>query len=351
MRRWRIDVTIGVLMCAVPACTPAGSDEKTMGQTANRIELNHYQKSKRVDVTIDGKPFTSYLYIDRPRKPVLYPIRSARGTLVSRGYPAVPRKGERTDHPHQMGLWLNYGHVNGLDFWNNSEAIPVDKRGGYGVIRHTGVTKMAGGDKTAELAVTAEWTGQGGKAILREATTFVFSGDTHRRCIDRTTTLTAAAGDVSLADNKEGLLGLRVARQLEQPGVKPAEKAAAAADGVNGRYHSSRGLDGDAVWGTRAEWVKLAGKIGDETVSVVIFDHPSNPGAPTYWHARGYGLFAANPLGQKQMSGGKETLGFKLSAGESATFRYRVLIDSRDELPDTALHEEYRQFAGTRDGL
>ena len=69
-----------------------------------------------------------------------------------------------------------------------------------------------------------------------------------------------------------------------------------------------------------------------ETISIAIIDHPKNPGYPTYWHARGYGLFAANPLGQKAFSGGKEELNLTLKQGEKAVFRYRIIIHSGDIL-------------------
>src|SRR5918992_3671337 len=77
---------------------------------------------RRVDILIDGKSFTSYIYPEKLQKPVLYPIRSARGALVTRGYPLDPRPGERTDHPHHIGHWFNFGDVNGFDFWGHSNA-------------------------------------------------------------------------------------------------------------------------------------------------------------------------------------------------------------------------------------
>src|ERR1700736_6340885 len=87
------------------------------------VEVKVNEAARRVDVTIDGRPFTSYIWPSTLKKPVLYPLRSARGTLVTRGFPLDPRQGERVDHPHHVGLWLNHGDVNGLDFWNNSDAI------------------------------------------------------------------------------------------------------------------------------------------------------------------------------------------------------------------------------------
>jgi hypothetical protein len=96
--------------------------------------------------------------------------------------------------------------------------------------------------------------------------------------------------------------------------------------GVTGLYTSSEGKKGDEVWGTRGKWTILSGIIGDKPITIAILDHPNNPGYPTYWHARGYGLFAANPLGQKAMSDGKQELNFALEPRQSVTFKHRVLI-------------------------
>ena len=81
-----------------------------------------------MDITIDGKPFTSYIWPTSLKKPVLYPLITDDGITVTRGYPLEPRAGERVDHPHHAGLWFNYGNVNGFDFWNNSDAIKPEDR-------------------------------------------------------------------------------------------------------------------------------------------------------------------------------------------------------------------------------
>ena len=106
-------------------------------------------------------------------------------------------------------------------------------------------------------------------------------------------------------------------------------------------------MEGDAVWATRANWMKLYGEINGEKIAVVIFDHPENAGYPTYWHARGYGLFAANTLGQKIFSKGKEELNFSLEKGQSATFRYRLAVFS-GEPAVKELHEMAKEFAATK---
>jgi hypothetical protein len=293
---------------------------------------------RRVDVLVGGRPFTAYVWPTSLKKPVLYPLRTATGTVVTRGYPLEPRAGERVDHPHHAGLWFNYGDVNGLDFWNNSTAIKDADAPKMGTIVHRAIRSTASGPGEGTLAVTTEWVDARGTPLLREDATFVFRARNDLRSIDRITTLTALDQPVSFTDNKEGVIGMRVARQLEHPTTTPEKFTDASGrptttpvldnTGVTGAYLSSEGKAGDAVWGTRARWTTLAGTINGEPVRIAMFDHPNNVGYPTYWHARGYGLFAANPLGQKAMSNGKEELNFKLQPGQSTTFRHQVLIMS-----------------------
>jgi hypothetical protein len=78
---------------------------------------------KQVAVLYNNKLLTAYCWYDSIKKPFLFPINTLDGVTVTRGFPLAPRDGERTDHPHHVGLWLNYESVNGLDFWNHSTAI------------------------------------------------------------------------------------------------------------------------------------------------------------------------------------------------------------------------------------
>ena len=233
-------------------------------------------------------------------------------------------------------LWFSYGNVNGVDFWNNSSAIKPEDAPKMGTILHRAVNGSSSGGGRGTLDVTTDWVDARGRALLTERVQFIFSAQPDFRAIDRITTLTARDEAVVFTDDKEGLIGMRVARGLEHPS-KTAEKftdasgrptAVAVLDntGVTGLYRTSEGLEGDAVWGTRARWASLTGTVAGEPVRIAMFDHPRNPGFPTYWHARGYGLFAANPLGQKVFSNGKEQLDYRLAPGQAVTFRHQVLI-------------------------
>ncbi len=342
-----------IFVCLIAVALLAGA--AAAGQAAEKgVRLVRDDAKQRVDVFVDGQPFTSYIYPATLKKPVLYPLRSAGGALVTRGFPLDPRPGERVDHPHQVGVWFNYGDVNGFDFWNNSDAIKPDERAKMGTIVHKAVTAVRSGADKGELETDMDWIGGDGKPLLREHTLFVFRGGEGWRSVDRITRLEALDQRVALTDNKEGVLGIRVARQLEIPSDKPEVFTDAAGrattvktmdnTGISGDYLTSEGKKGEAVWGTRGRWCVLSGRVGDEPVSIAILDHPSNPGFPTYWHARGYGLFAANTLGQKALSGGKETLNYAIEPHASATFRYRILILS-GPAPAGRIESAYKDFA------
>src|SRR6185436_2774737 len=161
------------------------------------------EAAHRVDVTVDGKPFTSYIWPTTLKKPVLYPIRTATGTLVTRGYPLEPRKGERVDHPHHVGLWFNHGDVNGLDFWNNSDDIEAERRPKMGTIVHRRVVETKNGSDRGELKVESDWMTPDNVTLIREETQFVFSGTKDPRTIERITHLTARDRRVVFRDNKE----------------------------------------------------------------------------------------------------------------------------------------------------
>lgn len=331
------------------------STKKTQQGKGPDVTFVNNEAENRIDVMIDGKLFTTYQWPDNVCKPVLFPLLTSAGTTITRGFPIAPRPGERTDHPHQIGMWLTYGNVDGLDFWGNgSQGLGTTNANG-GVIKHLKVDNLSSGKGEGFMITSESWVDSTGTELLSEKTEYHFIADGSTRIIDRITTLTASSKDVSMPDTKEGMFGIRVARQLELPSKdevtltdaqgNPTTIKVMSNEGVTGNYKSSEGVTGDAVWGTRAKWMDLYGNIGEEKISLVICDHPKNQSYPTYWHARGYGLFAANPLGVKDFTQGKEELNFSIPAGKSTTFRYRVIISSGAHLSDSEINAYADDFA------
>jgi hypothetical protein len=315
-----------------------------------RVVANEAQR--RVDITIDGQPFTSYIWPTSLKKPVLYPLMTDEGITVTRGYPLQPRPSERVDHPHHAGLWFNYGDVNGFDFWNNSDAIKFEDRHKMGSIEQKRIASAKSGADRGELVVDSVWITGEGKPILAETTRYVFTRRPHVRIVDEVVTLKALDRAV-FHDDKEGVLGLRVANWLESPEEKGGElrdgsgrvtKVEGASPGASGVYLTSESAKGGAAWGTRGRWCALTGHTDGHTVTIAILDHPGNPGYPTYWHARGYGLFAANPLGRSIFDPKQPPFNFTIEKDQTATFRYRILLGSQ-EVGAEELNREADAFA------
>jgi hypothetical protein len=317
------------------------------------IAFVNKEADKKVDVMIDGKLFTSYCWYDNVFKPVLWPVYTSAGTEITRGFPLKPRAGERNDHLHQIGIWLNYGNVDSSDFWGNGSTGKRSPNGGE--IKHLKVEKLTGGNGEGTMITEESWIDKSGKKLLTEKTEYHFIASGSTRIIDRITTLTATGKTVTFKDTKEGMFGIRVARQLELPSKdnaalidaqgKPSTVKASSNEGVTGNYRSSEGVTGEAVWSTRAKWMDLFGSIGNEKISIVVCDNPKNQSYPTWWHARGYGLFSANPLGGNDFTQGKTVVNFTIPAGKSTTFRYRVIVNSGAYLTDSENNAYAADFA------
>lgn len=330
---------------------------QVQAQSINKVTISKVTDEKKIDVLINGKFFTSFLYNDSIEKPVLYPIATVEGTMITRGFPFNTKPNDPTDHPHHLGLWFNFENVNGLDFWNNSYAIASNKKSAYGWIKTDKILSTQSGEK-GMLSYHANWNNQQNEILLEENTLFEFSEVGHKRVIDRMTTLTAKI-PVTFKDAKDGLLGLRLSHELQIPTDKDQKftddkgnitivKGGTDKE-ANGNYITSEGKMGDSAWSTRAAWCKVFGKMNNDSVSVVIIDHPKNTNYPTFWHARGYGLFAANPLGENIFTNGKSAKNLTLKVGESVTFRYRVVIDEgKNSISEKQINKFRDDFVKTK---
>lgn len=327
----------------------------TMSQASRKqkVEFKDLPDQQKVEVWIGGKLFTAYIYPDNMEKQSLYPIATASGKCITRGYPFHPRPFERTDHPHHVGLWFNFGNVNGLDFWNNSFAIKPEDKPKYGTIKFNKITGQNPAKGT--LVTSADWVDHNGKVLLGEEATFVFEGDESTRTIERITRLTARQ-KVTFDENKEGLIGLRVDRAFEEPSQKPEQFLDAQGnvtqvpimnnEGVNGVYRNAQGIRGGDVWSKRSAWVALRAEKEGEIITIAILDHPKNINYPAWSHARGYGLFATNNLAGRAVDKNAQPVKVELQQGQSIVFRHKVVIGG--DLTDQQLNKMAGEFKSSK---
>ncbi|MGI9239748.1 MAG: PmoA family protein, partial [Verrucomicrobiales bacterium] len=270
--------------------------------SAQEAAVSIKSKPDRATVRIGDSPFAELLFGADRAKPVLYPVFGPHQVRMTRDFPFKDStKGEKHDHPHHESLWYTHGDVNGISFW------------------HLG--KDAGTIKQTELAVDGdtistsnEWLSPKGKRVCTDQRKMKFSAlPGGARLIDFTVTIEASDGDVKFGDTKEGSMGIRTNPLLRTD--KGAEVA------------NSAGQKGKAIWGKPAKWVNYQSKIDGNPVGVAIFDSPNNPRHPSTWHARDYGLVAANPFGAHDFSGAKKGAGdLTIKSGESVTFHYAFVF-------------------------
>lgn len=318
---------------------------------AQTVKVIANEAKKRVDVEIDGKLFTSYRWEERIRRPVLLPIISANGAFITRGFPIETRTGETIGHPHQVGMSFSYGDINGFDFWNNSPFRSAKELERMGQIVHRKILKIKSGKNRGELLAESDWILPDGKKILTETTKYIFRAKGKTRWIDRETVLTANDETVVFGDNKEGLFAVHLTRELQQENQISAKitdekgniSVAETGENLTGKYLNSEGLTDDKIWGTPGKWASVSGKIGNEEITVAVFDSPKNHNFPSFMMVRGYGLLALNPFGRKAFEPKSEARKFVLEPKKSIEFRHRLLILPEKAKPET-IEKEYQKF-------
>ncbi len=273
------------------------------------------RQDNSVAVEVGGRPFTTFYFGDAAPKPYLHPLLTAGGLRLTRLYPMETTEPGSHDHPHHRGLWLSHGDVNGIDFWASE---PSQRKGKQGLIVLKKILEMRDGPKSGTLRVLLEWQDPAGKVMVTEDRLMTFSGDEKVRAVDFDATLSVPSKTV-FGDTKEGFFAIRLRDEISE------EKG-------SGHMTNAEGKTGmKLVWGKRSTWVDYAGTLEGQKVGIAIFDHPGNPHYPTWWHSRDYGLFAANPFGERDFTGDKSKDGsVTVEAGKSLRFRYRVLIHPGD---------------------
>ncbi len=286
-------------------------------------QVNIKQGSDRILFEVNGKPFSDLFIGAEVTKPYMHPLRAASGTVVTRAFPMNLVEGEARDHPHQRGLWFTHGDVNGLDFWANEKSQTKPTTGRV-VLKRVGEIKS--GKKSGFCQIWFDWVDPRDNVLLSEDRVTTVYADPALRIVDFDIVVTANT-QVKFGDTKEGAFAMRMASALEEPRPKSIPKPVR-----TGRLTNAEGGTGEAqVWGKRSPWMDYAGEIDGEKVGVAIFDHPANPKHPTYWHARSYGLFAANIFGERDFYRDKNRDGsMTLQKGQTMRFLYRVVIHPGD---------------------
>jgi hypothetical protein len=256
-----------------------------------------------------------------------------------------------TDHVHQKSVWFCHGDVipegielktrspnkadKGVDYWSEAK----NANGRHGTIRCVKVGKPIQHSKNRVSVETRnEWLTPDGIKILDEIRVIHFVDKPEGRLFAFDITLTASVCPITFGDTKEGSFGIRVRDELRME----KRKNTLGGDGV---MTNAEGKVGEKdIWGQPSDWVHYAGTAEGKEIGVAVFNHPANP-RPA-WHARAYGLVAANPFGRDH-SGfpsqkGKTDL-LKIEKGDELKLKYAVYAHGGD-VKQGKVAEAYEAF-------
>jgi hypothetical protein len=283
-----------------------------------------------VEIAVGGKPATRFYSGAKWDKPFLYPLKTASGVVISRGWPIEPREGETNDHVWHRGVWYGHGIINGADFWRE---LGREKTSWMEAIA---APRVDAKKEASTVSVRLRMMTPERKTPGTIAQSYRIHDDGALRFIDATIAIHADAGQaLTFGDTDDGGFAFRLSDAFRE------ERGA--------RLLNSAGQQGTKnIWGKAAKWVDYSAVVEGERRGAAIFDHPSNFRHPTTWHARGYALCAANPFGWKSFTKDPAKDGtHTIPVGGKLEFRYRVILhEGSFEVEE--IERQYGRWAGGR---
>jgi hypothetical protein len=309
--------------------------------SSNDVKLT--RQSDRVRVEIGGQLFTEYVFGDGASRPYCYPILAPDGTSLTRDFPMKETPGEDTDHPWHRSLWFAHSFMNGVDFWNEGTGDAARSPKDKGRSEQETLVEVKSGS-TGVLRTKNRWVAPSGKLICTDERTLRFQAGPDGRFIDFEITLQALPdAPLLLGDNKDGTMATRLAQWLTMP-----HKVKGKETGGHGEIVNAKGDRNGDAWGKRADWCDYHAPKDGKTYGVAIFDHPKNLRHPTWWMARDYGLFGANPFGwhdyEKEFKDEPHKGDYTVPAGGTLTLRYRLYFHTGDDR-QAKLAQRYAEYA------
>ena len=293
------------------------------------------EQEDRLRVELNGELFTEYRFKGAPHV-YFYPLIGPGGVHMTRHYPMKKdSEGEQYDHEHHRSLWYSHGAVNGIDFWAETPKA--------GKIVHDKFLDVKSDKDSGLIRSANKWIAPDGTVTCTDERTFrVYARPKNERLFDFEVTIRAGDKEVVLGDTKEGTMAIRLAETMRLTPNKFNQGK------PTGNIVLSTGVTGKDTWGKQAPWCDYSGPVEGKTLGVAIFDHPSNPRHPTWWHVRDYGLFAANPFGVHDFEKKPQGTGdLKIEAGKSVTFKYRFYVHEGDE-KQGKVAERYAEYASKK---
>ncbi len=277
-------------------------------------KINAQKVGSKINITIDGKVFTSYIFSSDEKYPFFFPLNGplSGGSVTSmRNHP----------YPHHSSLFFACDRVNGGNYWQEG----LDR--GRIISINAEIIKQ-GGDSVV-ISDECIWSRPGAVSPIKDTRRITITAPSDNiRQIDFEITLNALT-DVTFGKTGHSLFSARMATDLivQNGGTMINAEGDKNEEGTRGK---------------RSNWVDYFGKRGNSIEGLAIMQHPLNPWYPTPWFTRNYGFFAPDPMYWPE--NGKDIF-FK--KGEKLSFRFRVLVHSGDQ-NEAKIAEAFEKFRNVK---
>jgi hypothetical protein len=247
----------------------------------------------KINVTINGQYFTSYIFSDDEKYPFFYPVNGP----LSGGSVTSMRNGE---YPHHSSLFFGCDLVNGGNYWQ--EGLERGR-----IISVNAQILKQGGD-TVIITDECIWSRPGALSPIKDTRKFIITSPSATMTqIDAEITMEMLL-DVVIRKTNHSLFSVRMAADLS---VKNG-----------GTMINTEGIKSEKdTFGKKSAWMDYYGKRGAATEGIAILQHPSNPWYPSPWFTRDYGFMSPTPMYWPQ-----NDTDTQMKKGTVLILRYRVLV-------------------------
>ncbi len=267
--------------------------------TAKAAKITAVKIGSRIDVTINGKFFTSYIFADNEKYPFFFPVN---GPFTGVSVTSM----RNAEYPHHSSLFFGCDLVNGGNWWQ--EGLERGR-----IISVNAEIAKQGGD-TAIITDECIWSRPGAISPIKDRRKFIITAPSKELYQIEVEIVMEMLTDVHILKTNHSLFSARMAPDISVRN--------------GGTMINAEGLKGEKeTFGKKSAWIDYYGKRGQGFEGLAIIQHPSNPWYPAPWFTRDYGFMSPTPMYWPENN--KETF---LKKGTVLTLRYLVLVHAGDHI-------------------
>ena len=285
-----------------------------IGHSVTAAKITAEKVGSKINVSIDGKFFTSYIFSYDEKYPFFFPVNGpiSGGSVTSM----------RCDPwPHHSSLYFACDQVNGGNYWQ--EGLERGR-----IISVNAEIVKEGGDSVV-ISDECIWSRPGALSPVKDTRRITITAPSATiRQIDFEITMDMLI-DVHFRKTGHSLLSARMASDLTVQN--------------GGTMINAEGYRNEKeTFGKKSAWIDYFGKRGNVIEGLAIMQHPSNPWYPSPFFSRDYGHFS--PAVMNWPENGTEIF---MKKGEKLSFRYRVLVHSGDQA-EAKIAEAFGKFGNEK---